>query len=179
MWLDRFSGQSTPSGSPPPPQNRSYSPAPRRPSHLVPESRRPSFTPRSSSLNPGPRINQSTTSLNSHRLPNGSNLKQQVPPAGFTDPLKVLEDIIGRPVEKDILENGTTQNSTELERPSQLSEDVDFDGLSLQAFAEAANPEAMNGESDDHRVSAQTVEECEYVYSSGKAVGFLLNHGCR
>lgn len=164
MWLDRFSGHSTPSGSPPPPQNRSFSPAPRRPSHLAPESRRPSFSPRSSSLNPGPRLNQSTISINSARLPNGSNLKQQVPPpADFIDPLKVLEDIIGSPVQQEVLDDGTTENFAELERPSQLSENVDFDGLSLQAFAEAANAETMNGSSDDQPISAQTVEECEYV----------------
>lgn len=164
MWLDRFSGNSTPSGSPPPPQNRSYSPGPRRPTHLAPESRRPSFSPRSSSLNPGPRLNQSAISLNSARLPNGSNLKQQVPlPADFADSLKVLEDIIGRPVPKEVLENGTADDYAEVDRPSQLSEDVDFDGLSLQAFAEAANAETMNGGSDDQLISAQTVEECEYV----------------
>lgn len=164
MWLDRFSGHSTPSGSPPPPQNRSFSPAPRRPSHLAPESRRPSFSPRSSSLNPGSRSNQSTISVNSARLPNGSNLKQQVPPpADFIDPLKVLEDIIGSPEQQEVLDDGTTENFAELERPSQLSENVDFDGLSLQAFTEAANAETMNGSSDDQPMSAQTVEECEYV----------------
>ena len=165
MWLDRFSGHSTPSGSPPPPQNRSYSPAPRRPSHLASEPRRPSFTPRSSSLNPGSRQNQASSSLNSLRILNGSYLKQQQipPPAETADPLTVLEQIIGRPVQKGLLENGTIDDYSVLDRPSQLSEDVDFGGLSLQAFAAAGNGVAMNGVSDNQRADAQTVEECEYV----------------
>ena len=164
MWLDRFSGHSTPSGSPPPPQNRSQSPVPRRPSHPASEPRRPSFTPRSSSLNPGSRLNQASSSSNSPRLPNGSHLKQQISlPAETADPLKVLEEIVGRPVLKEVFENGTTDHYLELERPPQLSEDVDFCGLSLQAFAAAGNGEVMNGRSDNERVGAQTIEECEYV----------------
>ena len=164
MWLDRFSGHSTPSGSPPPPQNRSYSPAPRRPSHLASEPRRPSFTPRSSSLNPGARLNQQSNSLNSPRLPNGSNLKQQMPPPADTiDPLSVLEEIVGRPIQKEALSNGITDSYAELERPSQLFEDVDFNGQSLQAFAAAGPGEIMNGVPGNQRVSTQTVVECEYV----------------
>ena len=164
MWLDRFSGNSTPSGSPPPPQNRSYSPTPSRPSHLASEPRRPSFTPRSSSLNPGSRLNQPTNPQTLSRLPNGTSLKQQIrPPAETTDSLKVLEEIIDRPVQQEVLGNGTTNGSVELERPSQLSEDIDFNGLSLQAFGEATDRETFTRGLDGPRVSAQTVEECEYV----------------
>ena len=127
-------------------------------------------------------MNLPVTSLNPPRLPNASNLKQQVPPpaaAQFTDPLKVLEEVIGKPVQKGALENGITDTGAGLERPSQLSDDVDFDGLSLQAFAEAADREAMNGGIGDPFVSVQTVEECEYVLRSGEVVGSLLSYGFR
>lgn len=164
VWLERFSGNSTSSWSPPPPQNRSYSPAPRRPSHLTPEPRRPSFTPRSSSLNPGSGLNQPTNSLHSPRIPHGSGLKPQIPPpTETTNPLKILEEIIGRPVQKGVLENGTADDFAELERPSQLSEDIDFKGLGLQAFTEAADRVTFPEGPDGPRVSAQTVEECECV----------------
>ena len=179
MWLDRFSGQSTPSASPPP-QNRSYSPTPRRPTHLAPEHRRPSFTPRSSSLNPGPRINQSSTSSSSYRLPNGSNLKRQFPPpANAIDPVSILEDIIGRAVQKEVPRHETKDSTAEWGKPDQFLEDVDFRGLSLQDFAEAADREVMNGQSTDQHISARTVHECEYVLPSGKILGFPLNHVLR
>lgn len=66
-------------------------------------------------------------------------------------------------MQQEVLDDGSTEDFVELERPSQLSENVDFGGLSLQAFAEDVSAETMNGSSDDRPISAQTVEECEYV----------------
>lgn len=168
MWLDRFSSQNnTPSGSPPPPQNRSYSPAPRRSSHLVPEiSKRPSFTPRTSSLQLGLRSNASTTSLASTRpIQNGSTLKQQItPPTDFVEPLQVLADIVGKPLVVLQSEQCDRQYGEEIKRPNQLVEEVDFNGLSLQEFARQDLNKIGRGEGQ-HEISEQTVEECEYVYS--------------
>ena len=95
MWLDRLSGHSTPSATPP--ASRPYSPAPpRRPSHLAPSSaaQRPGFSPRSSSLSLV--SNDSTTSLlASSKRVNGSALKQSVTTGDAPDPTKVLRRLIG------------------------------------------------------------------------------------
>lgn len=182
MWLDRFSSQNnTPSGSPPPPQNRSYSPGPRRSNYLVPElSNRPGFTPRSSSLQPGSRSNASTTSLASSRLiPNGSTLKQQItPPDDLVDPLQVLADVVGKPLVVLQSENGDIQYGEEIERPKQLVEEVDFNGLSLQEFARQDLKKNHLGEGQ-YEISEQTVEECEYVYSFEMCTNMDLRGGFR
>ena len=168
MWLDRFSGQSTPAGSPPP-QNRSYSLAPRRPSHLVPGAGpRPGFSPRTSSLNVA-KLNSSTTSLNSPRLPNGSGLKQQViPPNDSPDPLKVLEEIVGKPLSE---ESHEVANDDVGDKPSELLQDVDFDGLGLHDFLHGDT----SGLIDQGDSIAQTAEECEYVCSHGAVRVLVLN----
>ena len=166
MWgLDRFSGHSTPSGTPPP-QNRSFSPAPRRPSHLGPGlAARPPHSPRSSSLNVSGIYNSSTTSLNSQRLPNGSGLKQQItPPADFTDPLKSLEDIIGRPISGEDEEH-EEQGQFSVEKPAELVEDVGFGGRSIHDFMEGENERDGVGSLNSYDDAAQTAMECEYVYS--------------
>lgn len=179
MWgLDRFSGHSTPSASPP--QSRSFSPAPRRPSHLGSGlTARPPQSPRSSSFNVSSKYNASTTSLNSPRLPNGSGLKQQInPPADFTNPLKVLEEIVGRPIldeDKDHGEDGQAQ----LEKPAELVEDVDFRGRSLQDFLDDEAECHGVENSDVHGDAVQSVMECEYVYSYSLAYHLTLNVGFR
>jgi hypothetical protein len=166
MWLDRLSGHSTPaatpSGSPPPPANRSYSPAPRRPSHLTPTSaaQRPGFNPRSSSLSLA--SNESTTSLLSlSRKPNGSGLKQSVTVADGPNPLEVLEKVLGsegkglgkssKPVVEVTGASNTAQDDFELE--------LDFGGLSLRDLATGEPPNAKK----EHVYTTQTVEECTYA----------------
>ncbi len=168
MWRDRFSSNNTPSGSPPPPQNRSYSPAPRRTSHLAPRtSIRSNYSPRTPSIQLEGHSNSSTTSLSSSRIPNGSALKQQVtPPTDFIDPLQVLAEIIGKPLSAEQFENGVAQAAEEFRRPSQLVDAVDFNGLSLPEFAlEDYGNSNSNNTRGNHNISEQTVEECEYVYS--------------
>ena len=164
MWLDRFSAQSAPTGSPPP-QHKSFAPAPRRPSHLGPGAvTRPGFSPRSSSLNVSGKLSSSNTSLNSPRLPNGSHLKQQItPPADFTDPLKVLEEIVGRPLHEADGGQESSQDGLGLERPSELIEDVNFGGLGLVDFLHDRGDEYGLEIRDD---TIHTAEECEYVYST-------------
>ena len=166
MWLDRLSGHSTPSASPPP-QKRSFSPAPRRPSHLAPgTSSRPGFSPRSSSLNVA-QSNSSTTSLNSSRLPNGSGLKQQVSPSvNVADPLEALEEIVGKLPKTTAPENA---DGGVVGRPADIVEIIDFNGLGLDEFVQADS----DGLEDDSVKSS--VEECEYVRSSRKARVSILN----
>ncbi|KAL9594290.1 MAG: hypothetical protein Q9179_005461 [Wetmoreana sp. 5 TL-2023] len=160
MWLERLSGQSTPSASPPPFQKRSYSPAPRRSSHLAPSTAaRPPYGPRTSSLGLEPRANNSVTSLNTLRLPNGSSLKQQIaPPPDVADPLDVLKDLLGKNSEPDVTGQEDRDGAPLNLRTSHLAEEVDFGGLSLHAFAESADPEETK---EAHRSAAQTVEEYE------------------
>ena len=181
MWgLDRFSGHSTPSGSPPP-QNRSLSPAPRRPSHLGPGlATRPPHSPRSSSLNVSSKFTSSSTSLNSPRLPNGSSLKQQIsPPTDFTDPVKLLEEIIGRPISNgDERETGDGR-AAPLEKPTALVEDVDFNGQSIHDFLKDEDERHGTGDFESSGATAQSAMECEYVYSSDVANILILKLGFR
>lgn len=161
MWLDRFSGKDTTSGSPPP-QNRSYSP--RRPSHLGPgAATRPSFSPRSSSLQLGLKSNASTTSISSSRIPNGSTLKQQItPPADVADPLEVLAEIVGGTLPRDGLENEIKEADVSM-RPSILVEKVEFNGLGLDEFVQE-----VGNKGDGSNSVSQAVDECEYVGSFGR-----------
>ena len=178
MWgLDRFSGHSTPSGSPPP-QSRSFSPAPRNPSQLGPGfTARPPHSPRSSSFNASSKYNSSATSLNSPRLPNGSGLKQQItPPADFTDPLKLLEEIIGRSVPDGDEERGG-ESQAQLEKPAELVEDVDFRGRSIQDFLDDEDERQDSLDADGENV--QSVMECEYVCSYNVANLWILNMSFR
>ncbi|KAI4133617.1 MAG: hypothetical protein LQ338_000129 [Usnochroma carphineum] len=160
MWLDRLSGQSTPSAPPPPAQQRSYSPAPRRSSHLAPSTAaRPLYAPRTSSLGLGSKSNLSTTSLSSPRLPNGSSLKQQIShPANVTDPLEALDDVLGQWSDKVANRLGDQDGTTSVQRPPRLAEDIDFEGLSLYAFADRTSKEETK---ESRRLSAQTIEEFE------------------
>ena len=153
MWLDRFSGHSTPSESPPP-QNRPYSPAPRRPNGLVPTgTARPPFGPRISSLNLDPRANLSTSSVNS-----------QTPPADLTDPLEALEAIVGRSIPADRARDGVFHDESSRARPRELVEAVDFGGLSLDDFARSCmhDPDAVSAKIG---IGMQTLEQSEYVAS--------------
>ena len=174
MWLDRLSGNSTPSGSPPPPHNRSYSPAARHHSGLGPGgTSRPAFGPRTSSLNIHARANLSIASINSPRLPNGSALKRQVsPPADSTDPLKALEAIVGRSLSEEgneSTQHGLVDGIQGPNRPTELLAEIDFEGLNLEDFAQTSHhgPEYGN---IDIETTTQTVEECEYVCTISRAL---------
>ncbi|KAI4264690.1 MAG: hypothetical protein L6R42_000207 [Xanthoria sp. 1 TBL-2021] len=158
MWLERLSGQSTPSASSVP--NRSYSPAPRRSSHLAPNNNpRPSYGPRTSSLGLVSRANSSTTSLNSPQLANGSSLRQEIAaPPDVVDPLDALGILLGKRKDK----GGDGQEDRESvpldQRPTDLDVDIDFQGQSLDAFAQDAGQDRPD---ESRRYASQTVEEYE------------------
>ncbi|KAI4277674.1 MAG: hypothetical protein L6R38_005387 [Xanthoria sp. 2 TBL-2021] len=163
MWLERLSGQSMPSASSSVP-NRSYSPAPRRSSHLAPNNNpRPSYGPRTSSLGLVSRANSSTTSLNSPQLANGSSsLRQEIAaPPDVVDPLDALGILLGKRKDK----GGDGQEDRESvpldHRPTDLDVDIDFQGQGLDAFVQDAGQGSIE---ESRRYANQTVEECEYVY---------------
>lgn len=158
MWLDRLSSNSTPSGTPPV-SNRSYSPAPRRTSHLgpAPGSQRPPFNPRSSSLSLV--SNDSTTSLlSASRKQNGSTLKQSSTISNAQDPLIVLQELLGsREITVDRLK---LRKSNGVELTPEIELDLEFEGLSLHELV-------LWGTSDSEEelvYSTQTVEECMSIY---------------
>ncbi|KAJ6044957.1 hypothetical protein N7460_006312 [Penicillium canescens] len=156
MWRDRISGQSTPTNS------RNLSPLPRRTSsQLLPGPYgRPGVTSKTSSTSLLVTPNDSTASLpGTARTANGSPLKQtsiQRPrPANVPDPLEVLNSIIGK-------ENQTETNESqllELEKPAQLVEIIQFDGLSLEDFL--TKEEKPRKKTRDSDVNAQTLQQFE------------------
>ncbi|KAF2472896.1 Vps52-domain-containing protein [Lindgomyces ingoldianus] len=165
MWLDRFSAHSTPSGTPPP-RGQSYSPAPRRPyqaSGPGPLPPRPGINPRSSSLSLVSPSSSSTSLPSTSRLPNGAGRRRQgtggVPP-NVSDPLQVLEAILGRPPRKPPVIKGDEIAEPVPKKPEEVVEDIDFGGLSLQEFAaiESDTPEIRHS-SPVHTYSTQSVEE--------------------
>ncbi|KAJ5121985.1 hypothetical protein N7526_008922 [Penicillium atrosanguineum] len=137
MWRDRISGQSTPSGAP---RNPSL---PRRSSSQL--SRDPYNRPRAASRNSSTSLlltpSDSTTSLpGTGRPSNGVGLRQtsaqRSRPAVVPDPLEVLNGIIGKEKEKKHIPH----LSTVPDRPIELVEAINFDGLSLEEFAVKADP---------------------------------------
>ena len=77
-------------------------------------------------------------------MPNGSGLKNELagsPAVDVPDPVDVLESILG-PLQQDEQTNGTHAAS---ERPTELLEDIDFNGLSLEEFARADPKPVSNG----------------------------------
>lgn len=164
MWLDRFSGHNTPSLSNSIPQNRSYSPSPRRPIHLGPgTAARPSLTHRSSALYSASKSNLSSTSVNSTRAPNGSALKNEITaPGEFSDPLKILAEIVGHPPLEQPSRENNHDGGEEAQRPSTLIEDVDFQGLSIDEFS-LVDISAEEDRQWDLGSNSQTAAECEYV----------------
>ncbi|KAL8911198.1 MAG: hypothetical protein Q9171_003604 [Xanthocarpia ochracea] len=162
MWLERLSGQSTPSASasPLPAQQRSYSPAPRRSSHLAPNNTpRPSYGPRTSSLGLVSRVNSSTTSLDSPHLVNGSSLRQEIAaPADFVDPVDALEALLGKRKDKSGDGQGNRESVIIDQRPTDLDMDIDFQALSLDAFASGTGQERVE---EPRRYTSQAVEEYE------------------
>jgi len=163
MWgLDRLSSYSTPTGTPPP-RRDSYSPAPRRGYPAPAQPVRPGLAPRSSSLTPLVSPSASSTSLaSSARMPNGGPRRRPTAgaPPNVPDPVHVLESIMGAPPRSLAATNGNASGNI-LGRPEEVDEDVDFGGLSLQAFA-AETPAPI---SSVHTYSPQSVEECTCLCS--------------
>jgi vacuolar protein sorting-associated protein 52 len=163
MWLDRLSGISTPAPRPntsSTPQSRSYSPAPRRSSRLLPQTgpQRPSFSPRSSSLSAV--SNDSTASLlGNTRKPtdaSSSNLKSTT--LTYSDPIQVLDRLL------DIdLESSLGANKDERWDRDELLGDVDFVGLTLHEFVQGdqANDSQVGGPPTTAKCSYYTIDNVD------------------
>lgn len=144
MWLERFAGQSGPSTGASTPGRSS--PAPRRSIQLGPSTlpRRPGLSPRTSSLSVASLYGSTESLPSAARVPTGSGLKQELAgtsAADAPDPVEVLGSILG-PLEQDGTTHGAGHGD---ERPSELFEDIDFNGLSLEEFASANSKAASNG----------------------------------
>lgn len=179
MWLDRFSGHSTPSGSPPR-QGRAYSPAPqRRSSHLAlaPLPLRPGYSPRSSSLSLALTPSTSTSSLPAAaRILNGSALKQTISaPVDIPDPLAVLQDVIGPLSHKVSESEGSLEEERDPEKAFEIEADIDFGGLDLQAFAGARHDTENDLQSIGQKIDVQTVDDCLYTRNLQR---FLIGCSC-
>ena len=177
MWLDRFSSQPTPNGSPPPPQSRSFSPARRRPSHLAPvPPPRPGYNLRSSSLSLNAKANVSTISLSgTSRVPNGSTLIHELtPPPDVGNPLDILHSIIRSTVHHHEIPHSTDGEAV-VEKPQTLTPNVEFGELSLQELVQSGKQFGQPALVPQHQESKQSVEECKYVCLTFEDVHTLLS----
>ncbi|PBP25983.1 Vps52/Sac2 family protein [Diplocarpon rosae] len=133
----------------------SFPPVSRRPSHLGPASiQRPGFSPRSSSLSI--HSNDSSASLTPSRRPNGSGLKKSVTVADATDPLSVLENLLGSEVTECTQSYTPRVNESGDVVVDEFESELDFDGLSLR---EIVSPQ--NSYADEEISTSQTAEEFE------------------
>ena len=84
--------------------------------------------------------------------------------ADIKDPLKVLECIVGKPVQGI---GGVRRHEEErvLERLAESLDDIDFHGLGLHEFLQDDGTQEGAGDLSAFDKTAQTAEECEYVCS--------------
>ena len=138
--------------------------APRRPLQLTSSAggqSRPFFSPRLSSLNLSPRLNASTSTVDSPKLTVSSGLKQEILQTPETsDSISVLEDIIGtapfdgKPVYSDY--GAATGHQVS------LINDVNLDGMSLRNFVGAFGSQDQDLKSSENLLLG-TAGECKYV----------------
>jgi len=81
----------------------------------------------------------------------------------FIDPLKVLEEVIGKPPHEIDRQAAAPGDGGGTGRPAELVEDIQFSGLGLNDFLE--NGDDLDG-LDTRNSTTQMAEECEYVYST-------------
>lgn len=151
MWLDRFSGHATPTQAPSQNHSRPYSPnSVRKQSHLASNAgaQRPGgFSPRTSSLNLV--HNDSTTSLLSNsRKTNGSNLRQSSSVLDDSQPIEVLEKLLGA---EGLVAGKTTGDKG---HTNEEEDEIDFNGFTLQDLAKVALHDCTT------TYKPQSVEEC-------------------
>jgi vacuolar protein sorting-associated protein 52 len=179
MWLDRFSGNTTPSESPPP-QTRNYSPAPRRTSHLAPGQRSGlGLAAGGSSLSLNLSSNGSNVSLpTTSRMPNGSSLRHEHRPSpNVPDPLNILRSILGITATDGGSRHWSEEESL-TSNPGDLTIDIDFDGLSLAEYAKeeheslkpvtspAPQPLSSVDERQKYNDLHDAIEDCDEVLKS-------------
>lgn len=161
MWLDRFSTQSTPAPSPPRDQRSAQI---SRPSAQYSRNLRPGLNPRDSTVSL--LSNGSTANLPTIAHPRGSGLRNQLdakPGEDVSDPLKALEDIVGKALH-DLQNTTSSPKSKEVEAPGDLVADIDFGGLSLQDFVAENN--VISTSSDVPTYVEQSVDECMWLTSA-------------
>ncbi len=71
---------------------------------------------------------------------------------------------MGRPI-SDEDEGQGEEGQSQLEKPAELVEDVDFGGRSIHDFLEDGDERDGIGNLDSYDDNAQSAMECEYVYS--------------
>lgn len=158
MWLNRYSGQSSPSSASPVPQ--------RRPSHLAPNPlpQRPGLTPRASSLSL--LISGSTESLpHEAKQQNGSSLRRQLdssPTDPVAEPLDVLYAILG-PSQWPPPVNGESFDKSVLDN-------VDFGELSLHEFADAGHSVSVERHDES---SSPSFQECRSGHITSRRIPYL------
>lgn len=137
MWLDRFSGHSTPSASPVP-WSRSNAPVPPRRSSQFNQNalppKRPGLPQRVTSWSG--LTNGSTDNLPaSARVPTASTLRDQLvsPQTNGSDPLNALQEILRT---TGLRETSAQDQEIQL-TDGDLVEDINFGEFSLQAFADS------------------------------------------
>ena len=162
MWLDRFSGYSTPT-EPPSTPSRSYSPAPRRSSHLAPSPRNVLGQNRGGStisLDLSPSVSRTSLTANG-RLVNGSSLRQEEqPPSDVADPLDVLRSILGKPI---AARKADSTHEAFIGKPATIVEDIDFGNLSLEEYLTRA-PTQPSGPAGKTEYESTTATEDRKKY---------------
>src|SRR5271155_2398051 len=164
MWLDRFSGHSSPAG-PSPPQSRNYSPAPpRRSAHLAPSQRGLGLNAGGSALSLNLSSNASNTSLPpTSKLSNGSSLRYERDlPSNGPDPLDILRSILGT-LEPNRGADEGQEHGEDVSKYLRAADDVGFGGLSLQEYVEAESQPKSAGtkvvSAEDIKATQKTYEE--------------------
>ncbi|KAL4881216.1 Sac2 family-domain-containing protein [Aspergillus karnatakaensis] len=160
MWLDRIAGHSTPSA---PQIDRSNSPLPPRSSSRLSPNRqnsRPNLNRPGSSLSALLSPNASSTSLPTvSRVPEEPTLKQNATagtrPSKVPDPLEVLIGIINKQNEESKTDSAAQE--TIPVKPTQLVENIDFGGLSLEDYVQ--KPERTRLANSE--IGAQTIQQFE------------------
>ncbi|KAI1962878.1 Vacuolar protein sorting-associated protein 52 [Ophidiomyces ophidiicola] len=167
MWLDRFSGHS--GAGNPTPFKRQASPIPQQSQHNAgnPPSR-PPFNKRSSSLSLASVANASTSSLaGSLRPGNAPSLGKSTPAARpGTDPVEVLQGIIGSKGQLDDEPCSSSSDSFTVVKPEQLVKAIDFGDRSLEQFAyqnneltEFPNDSLVSQSADQYEKEKQRFQE--------------------
>ena len=174
MWLDRLSGQSTPS--------RDYSPAPRRSAHLGSHLRPgQNGLANRSSISLDLSANTSTTSLTAPNRLNGSSLRyEQRPAPDVPDPIEVLKSILGLSREGESESRQPSIDGDDVETNTRLAAEIDFQGQSLEEYLNATNDDqaadliSSKGDNADlerkkYEDFQLSVSECDGVLASVEA----------
>ena len=146
-WLDRLAPGSSPA-------SRRGSPAPRNKPAPLPT--RPGLDSRTTTLSSLVRSSSYSSSLiTAGRTEGVASRHISEPSPGARNPLDVLGEILGKPVDETEEEGDDTENDLDIDK---LEDDIDFGGLSLNEYLEA--PASKQPSAQITVRSIQTAEEC-------------------